>query len=513
MLARRKVFLGMFFAMLVLPYSLWLASSVDKPLWADESITVALVQSATIKHMFSAVLLGLDATPPLYTGYGWFMLQYVGPGVSPELLLRVTNAGLIGATLWILYLLIRRYFDQTTALTTIGAFILLELSQLQFLTLEIRTYAALVFFTALAIYAALRAIDRPSWMSLICTMLAFCLLVSSHVFGVVYVVSIVSCMIIVAAVGGDLRLVLNSCLTGLPAVVMFFLWIPVLNYQAQLSSWILRPGFRVLLESTYPPVNKLRLPLLLIAALIMLWRYDQIPKYTMMLIQGLRLRSPTHAFIVALPVTFGTNTLAVWLFSRIVFPVFVPRYFFPNILLHTIWLTILVDCALSQFTPAKTKYGLALASAVLAGLSIKFWQLNSEVRIPCFDPSQGTYIEDPFRDHGLIVALWSHTWLSRLNRPGETIVYPNDEGPRMKNGILYPPYVYDYRLVSRFAKWLGVNAVMTTSQLLDTKPDFMVLDDGEGPWLKYIQLRHKLKLIPLAEMKGSCTLWRVETLE
>jgi len=113
----------------------------------------------------------------------------------------------------------------------------------------------------------------------------------------------------------------------------------------------------------------------------------------------------------------------------------------------------------------------------------------------------------------VIVALWSHSWLSRINLSGETIVYPIDKGLLKEDGTAHPPYVYEYRFVSQFAKWLGVDAVMTTSQLLDTKPDFMVIDDGQGPWLKYTQLRHKLKLIRIAEIKGSCTLWQVETRE
>jgi hypothetical protein len=114
-------------------------------MWYDELITFSLVKSASLKHMFSAILLGLDVTPPLYTGYGWFILHYLAPEASPELLLRITNAALIAATLWILYLLVRRYFDQVTALTTIATFTLLELWHLKFLTLEIRTYAALSF--------------------------------------------------------------------------------------------------------------------------------------------------------------------------------------------------------------------------------------------------------------------------------------------------------------------------------------------------------------------------------
>src|SRR4051794_36701888 len=94
-IASRKFLLYLFIAILAAPYCLWLIASANNSLWTDELITVALVKSASLKHLFSAVLLGLDATPPLYTGYGWLMLHYVVPGTSPELLLRITNAGLI----------------------------------------------------------------------------------------------------------------------------------------------------------------------------------------------------------------------------------------------------------------------------------------------------------------------------------------------------------------------------------------------------------------------------------
>lgn len=88
--------------MLAVSYCLWFVDYAANPLWTDELITTALVKSTSLKHLFSAVLLGLDATPPLYTSYGWFMLHNVVPGASPELLLRITNAGLIAATIWVL---------------------------------------------------------------------------------------------------------------------------------------------------------------------------------------------------------------------------------------------------------------------------------------------------------------------------------------------------------------------------------------------------------------------------
>jgi hypothetical protein len=116
----------LFFSIFAISYCFWLVNSVADPLWTDEVITIALVKSTSLAHLFSAVLLGLDATPPLYTSYGWLMLHNVVPGWPPELLLRVSNAGLIVATICILYLLVRQFFDRIAALMTIGMFVLLN---------------------------------------------------------------------------------------------------------------------------------------------------------------------------------------------------------------------------------------------------------------------------------------------------------------------------------------------------------------------------------------------------
>ena len=341
-------------------------------------------------------------------------------------------------------------------------------------------------------------------------MLAYCLLTNSHIFGLIYVISIVTCMIAAAACERDIRLACWSGLVAVPALIMFLLWVPVLHDEAQLGNWMPHPDFHMLLDSTYPPANRLLFlaALLLLTALTLLWRLGQ-SRNGPMLTQWRRSITRTQTFVLLLPVAFGGSTFAVWLFSQFVFPVFIPRYFSSNIILHTIWLSLLVNFVLSYPTSSKAKYGLALASAALAGLGIKYHQFGPEDRIPCFSPSRRAYLEDPFINHGFIVALWSHPWLTRINRPGEAVVYPIDEGALKKNGLFD---IYNYRFVSRFAKWSGVNAIMTTAELLDGKRPFMVLDDRRGPWLKYIQQSHKLKLTPLAQLQR-CTLWKVEALE
>ena len=504
--------LYLFFAVLAVSYCLWFVDYAANPLWTDELITIALVKSTSLKHLFSAVLLGLDATPPLYTSYGWFMLHNVVPGASPELLLRITNAGLIAATIWVLYLLVRQFFDRITAVATIGAFVLLELWQLKFLTLEVRTYAALVLATTLAIYGSLRAIAYPSWTSWICTALAYFLLMSSHTFGIIYVVCIATCAIVAALAEGDIRLARNSGLAALPAVVMFILWLPLLRYQAQLGDWIPRPGFGVLLGSTYLPVDKwLLLAPLILAALITLWGRTPGRKRPV-LTQWWRSLNRMQKFVMLLPVAFGASTFAVWMFSRVIFPVFLQRYFFPNMVLHTIWLSFLAYFVFSYVTRSMVKYGLVLASALLAGLAIIYWPFNEYSRIPCFDSSKNAYLEDPFKDDGPVVAVSDHIWVTRQSRLGEKDIFVVDKRDLAKKGTEYRSYAFQYHFVRRFAEWLGVPTVMSTEKLLNARQEFMVLDDQNGPWFKFLRLTHKLELTPLAEMKD-CKLWRVKVLE
>jgi Dolichyl-phosphate-mannose-protein mannosyltransferase len=517
---------SLFFSMFAISYFLWLVNSVADPLWTDEAITIALVKSATLAHLFSGVLLGLDATPPLYTSYGWLMLHNVVPGWSPELLLRVTNAGLVGATIWILYLLARQFFDRITALMTIGMFVLLELWDLKSLTLDVRSYATMVFATTLAIYVSLRAVSRPSWGSWLCTALAYSLLVTSHTFGIIYVVCIAICAIIAAFAEGDIGLTRNSGLVALPAIVMFVAWLPVLHYQAQLGDWLPRPGVRVLLMSTFLPTDSALLLMvpLIVAALIVLWRRTP-DREGPMLTRWWQSLNRMQKFVILLPLLFGASTFAIWIFSRVIFPVFLVRYFVPNMVLHIIWLSCLTDFVFSYITRSTTRCGLVLALAVLTGLIIigarrlepdeggaLYWPLDTVTKIPCFDASRNVYLEDSFKDAGSIVALSLNIWFSRLHLLGNEDIFPIDKGDLMNNGPNDRGFAFQDHFVSRFAEWLGVHTVMPTEKLLNEKQDFMVLDDQNGPWLKIIRRSHKLDLTLLAKMRG-CRLWRVKVLK
>jgi hypothetical protein len=131
-------------------------------------------------------------------------------------------------------------------------------------------------------------------------------------------------------------------------------------------------------------------------------------------------------------------------------------------------------------------------------------------RIPCFDPVQETYIEDSFSDGTPILTLGSHSWLTRLNRRGDEIIFPIDESLSKQSGVESRKYNFESNYAVRFAAWDGYPTISTTEGLISAKRNFLVLDDDRGPWLKFVQQVHKLKLTKLSEMKD-CRLWRLES--
>jgi hypothetical protein len=211
---------------------------------------------------------------------------------------------------------------------------------------------------------------------------------------------------------------------------------------------------------------------------------------------------------VLIPVSFAASTLAVWIFARAVFPVFLQRYFVPNMLLNIIWIGLSVVFILKHISRPEAKFWISAVFALLTALSIAYRPFYSPHVIPCFDPSQKAYLEDPFKHDAPILVLWSLPWLTRLNRPDEEIIYPVDGNALPPSDPKYPFFNFNLNFVTQFAAWRRAPTLKTTEELLNARRDLMVLDDGWGPWLEFVQLSHKVDVTKLAEMEG-CKLWRV----
>ena len=465
--------------------------------------------------MSSAIFDGLDATPPVYTSYGWFMLHYIIPYVEPTVMFRVTNAIIVAATIIILYMLVRRFFDVTKSIIIILFFVLSSLSNLSFFITELRTYALFFCATTISIYLSERAIRDPSPSKFLYMGLSYCFLAMSHTFGIVYALCISGSLILVFISSANFSLARNTLISVVPAILLFSVWSIVMAHQAKLGSWIPKPSLHDLSFAAYLPIS-LRMKLVaidigLVVAIIYIYKKGLFT-ITNSLAEWWRSPDSTSKFVAMIPISFGLSTLAIWLLSRHLFSVFVIRYFFPNMLCNVIWIGLFVYFIFMKLPRIVATCGMLCAIIPLVIFNIE--HIPSELiklseRIPCFDPVQETYIEDPFRDGTPILTLWMHSWLTRLDHRGDEKIFPIDQALAKQSDVENQKYNFEFNYAARFAAWEGYPSIIKTEDLLGAKRNFLVLDDDHGPWLRFVQQTHKLKLTKLAEMKG-CRLWRLE---
>src|ERR1700730_14183109 len=177
-----RYFTWLFLSLLAFSFCLWGYYSATQPLWADERLTAELVKSSSVAHMWSAIFDGLDATPPIYTLYGWFMLHYVVPHVEPSAMFRLTNALIVTAAIIILYILVRRFLCVIQSIIVISFFVLASLSNLLFLITELRTYALFVLATTIATYFSINSLMEAPSSRFLCLWISYCFLTVSHTF-------------------------------------------------------------------------------------------------------------------------------------------------------------------------------------------------------------------------------------------------------------------------------------------------------------------------------------------
>jgi hypothetical protein len=312
-----------------------------------------------------------------------------------------------------------------------------------------------------------------------------------------------------------MALVRSTIASIIPAVLLFSGWSTIMIHQAKLGNWIPRPRIGQLLAAAYFPFSlraeMVAIDIILVLAIISVFRKGI---YSMTLSFANWLRSPhdTQKFVAMIPLSFGLSTLSIWILSRFIFHVYVIRYFYPNIICNVVWLGILIYFIVAKFPRTPAIYGMLGALVPLAIIGIE--RIPSETsnllkRIPCFDPVQQAYIEDSFRDGTPILTLWMHSWLTRLDHRGDEKIFPIDPGLAKQSDVENRKYNFESNYAKRFAAWDGYPTIITTEDLLRTKRNFLVLDDGRGPWLRFVQQTHQLKLTKLSEMKG-CRLWRLE---
>ena len=485
-----------------------LVATLDHKLWLDDLYTIALIKAPTLGHMLAGVALGIDGNPPLYMTLAWLVARLPVGTVEAKLL--ALNLAIGAALLATLFRIARRFVCFECALAAI-ALMLFANPILTEAVLHLRTYPLFILCTAASALFQLRLLRAWSRADALGLAACCCALAMSHTFGIIYACAIVGSAVLTVALHRGVRASLAGLYPIVPALLVFAAWVPWLLEQstvAQPYGWILPPtGFD--LASTVASGRAAGvIGGLMIAGIVLL---DALRvRTTGTRRQGATADPELQAVLVALLVFIGL-AVAVWIFSRLSFPIFVARYFAPNLLVYFAAATAFVGLLFRLLT-GKLRW-LACSAALGLGSFAVASATPQEGTIPCFDAASGTFIDqlpgmiDPKLP---VVTVSPHAWFPRVyyTPSPATYVFPLDWDVVLKFPYRERNNAVDFNIMKRFQAWAGVPNIVTTDALIGRHREFYVVDERARAWLDNLRKSRTIDETVLAASEG-CALIRV----
>jgi hypothetical protein len=206
-----------------------------------------------------------------------------------------------------------------------------------------------------------------------------------------------------------------------------------------------------------------------------------------------------------------------------VFPLFVPRYFTPQLIvsfaLHVAFGGWLVQRAtrgarsrIAGFTAAATILPAALLGVVML--------LRSPVRgeVACATEA-GSYFEADYVGGDLPVVTESpHVWLPRATFAAHHTAYlfPLDWGVVLKYPERARGNAVDFHIMENLKSWAAIDQITWTDDIVRSYPQFLVIEQSGRAWFHNLLLTRDVtaqKLAEVSEDGQSCTLWRVTSVK
>ena len=430
--------------------------SLSDALWSDELLTTSLLSADSLAKLWAGIRLGIDGNPPLYLTAAWLIVKPFTASASVPLL-KLINLALAAAGVLVLVQIARRVASRTAC--WIAALLFATLSNaFIYVASELRTYSLYFLLAALAALCQQRLIERRGAAEVVMLALSNVGLAMSHTFGIGYVG--------VIALAGWLSMPRGERPTKAilaavaPALIAVALWSPFLRDQLQVAkpyNWMLPPPLAVLIETLFDSNATLLIAMIEIAvvsaaALSALRRDRNAWRAT--------LHDPASQpmrFIGLALVGVTAVTLAAWLVSRLVFPIFVIRYLTPQLFLafalHVAFAEVLLRW--------RADYRIAVLAicAVVLPLAVRNVALHAQSSVhgkPYCATADGTFFEDGFVHGDLPVMVDSpHMFLPRATyaRHGEAYRFPLDWDVVLNYPDRSRGNAVDYNLMQRLQQW------------------------------------------------------------
>ena len=496
--------------------------SLNDPLRSDELFTTNLLTAATLPKLWKGIALGLDGNPPLYMTTAWLIIQPLPKLVSSVAVLKLANLVAAAAGVAMLAQLARRVVSAAAA--WIGALLFVTLSSgFIYNASMLRHYAVYFLAAALAALCQQRMIERRRSLDIVWLALAYVALAMSHTFGIAYV-GIFAFAGWLSGARRDGSLLGPIAIAVIPAVLAVVAWTPFLFEQLQVTkpySWITPAPLSDLLDAIFGSVAMLWISMLEAGCLI--------AAGLLALKQGnARFRATLHdpagqplRFVVLLVAGVTGFTLAGWLISQTLFPLFVVRYFTPQLIaayaLHAAFSEWLVRHRL-QYRTAVVAICAALAPLVVR--NVMFHAQHSVHGKPVCAGADGKFFEESFVDGRLPVIVDStHLFLGRSTYAAHVDAYrfALDWDMVLKYPDRSRGNAVDFHLMQLLQRWKPLPQVEATSDILKAYPQFLVIE--QRAWFLNLTTTHQVTAEKLAEVIAtgddeiSCRLWKVTRVE
>ena len=497
-----------------------------RTLWLDELLTMTLVQAGSLPKLWSGIVAGIDGNPPLYLTTAWLIVHAMPQAVSSVAVLKLTNVALTMAATFALYRASRRVASATAC--WIGMFLFAALNDnVIYVALELRTYALYFLMAALALLFQQRLIERRQTRDIAVLALLYAGLTLAHTFGIVYV----ACF---ALAGGlsqlhDGRRHWRSIAFAVaPAIVVLAAWIPFFLLQSAVGRpyiWVGRPGLPDLLESVFASKLSMWIAIaelycLASAAVANLKR------------GGFQFRSALNdprwqplRYVAFVLIGITGFTLVGWVVSVTLFPLFVPRFFTPQLIvgfaLHVAfceWLVRLVRHRLQG-----RKAGLAMCAIIIPPALLSMAMLCRDPArggVPCAN-SAGTYFETDFVRGDLpVIAESSHVFLPRMTYASHRAAYryPLDWDVVLNYPTRATGNAVDFHIMQSLQTWAPMSSIMSTEDIVRDLPQFLAIEQSGRAWFHNLRTTRDVVAEKLTEVSStdgdqSCTLWKVTSVK
>lgn len=489
-------------------------------LWSDELLTTNLLTADSLRKLWAGIALGIDGNPPLYLTAAWLLTRPLPDFAATVLLLKLVNVALAAAGVATLWRIARRMVSANAC--WIGAVLFVTLAEAYlYAASELRTYALYFVVAALAVLCQQRLIERRGFVDAVLLALAFAALAMTHTFGIAYVgcIALAGCL---SQPRGGKPVLLFTALAVVPAVLALLAWSPSLLQQLQVAkpyNWMLPPPLSALLDTLFGSDMVLWLAVLeacCLAAAGFAHVKRRKPDWQP-LIHDSQWQPMRFAVLVLAGIT--AFTLAGWLFSQVAFPLFVARFFTPQLFASFALHAAFAEWLLRQSWQRRTlMLALCVGIAPLIARSAVMHASSSVHGKPICADASGRFFENAFVDGALPVMVDSpHMFLPRATygAHGETYRFPLDWDVVLNYPDRSRGNAVDFHIMQGLQTWKPMSQVESTAEIIGRYPQFLVLEQPYRAWFHQLVTTHQVTAEKLAQTSPSapdeiaCTLWKV----